>query len=308
MQIKTIDKIVRKKMDDWLESITDKKLRKEVKDVILVSGGCIASMFLQEDINDFDVYIQSQDTLVKLAEYYSKTKSIVVFDGRDKEKLILQMIPLAKDLKDFEMHRGQIKDFDMHTYSKLMALEDNQVKLDIPDEGFAYKVLPDDLIKKPFQVVFLSPNAISLSNKVQIILRFSGDAEEVHKNFDFIHATNYWTYADGVVTNKKALESLLTKQLFYQGSLYPLTSILRMKKFVIRKWKISAGEVFKIMWQIADLDLRDSVSLTNQLIGVDIAYFADLIEKLNQREPKEWDADYINRNIDEVFNKHDGEE
>ncbi len=82
--------------------------------------------------------------------------------------------------------------------------------------------------------VFFSPNAISLSDKVQIVLRFHGDNVAIHKTFDFIHATNYFTFKDGLVTNKEALESILTKQLKYQGSLYPVTSIIRIKKFLKR--------------------------------------------------------------------------
>jgi len=148
--------------------------------------------------------------------------------------------------------------------------------------------------------LFFSPNAISLSNNIQIVLRFHGTAEEIHKTFDYIHATNYFTFKEGLVTNKEALESLLTKQLKYQGSLYPLTSILRMKKFIKRGWNINAGEILKIMFQISELDLKDPNILEDQLIGVDIAYFSTLIAIL-RNVTNEITSPYLNEIIDKVF-------
>src|SRR4030042_1466551 len=152
---------------------------------------------------------------------------------------------------------------------------------------------------------FFSPNAISLSNNVQIITRFHGNNEEIHKTFDFIHATNYFTFKDGLVTNKEALESIICKQLKYQGSLYPLTSIIRMKKFIKRGWNINAGEILKIMFQISELDLKNPNILEEQLIGVDVAYFAQLIEILRTVSPEKITSSYLNEIIDRVFNTAD---
>jgi hypothetical protein len=52
---------------------------------------------------------------------------------------------------------------------------------------------------------------------LQIVLRFSGNVTQIHKTFDFVHATNYFTFEEGLVTNV-AVESILTKSLRYQGS------------------------------------------------------------------------------------------
>ena len=67
MKIKTIKKVITKKMNDWLESISNEELRQKVKDNLLVSGGSVASMLLKEPINDFDVYIQDMDVLIENA-------------------------------------------------------------------------------------------------------------------------------------------------------------------------------------------------------------------------------------------------
>lgn len=62
MQAKTIERNIKAKMEKWLETITDEKLRKDVKENLLVSGGCIASMFLNEEVKDYDVYGQLPTT------------------------------------------------------------------------------------------------------------------------------------------------------------------------------------------------------------------------------------------------------
>ena len=72
MQIKTIEKKIVAKLNQWLETITDENLRKKVKDNLLVSGGSIASMLMGADVNDYDVYLKDRDVLKDLARYYIK--------------------------------------------------------------------------------------------------------------------------------------------------------------------------------------------------------------------------------------------
>jgi len=70
MKTKTIKKVLHNKLNEWLDSINDDRLRKKVKKSLLVSGGSITSMLLKEKINDYDIYIQDMDVLVELAKYY----------------------------------------------------------------------------------------------------------------------------------------------------------------------------------------------------------------------------------------------
>tara|TARA_R110000822_G_scaffold287070_1_gene408379 strand:+ start:145 stop:1050 length:906 start_codon:yes stop_codon:yes gene_type:complete len=297
MQTKTIKKVIIKKMNAWLESITNNDLRKRVKDNLLVSGGSIASMFLKEDVNDYDIYIQDMDVLRDLAEYYCNDK---VLDGRFKEKYLAERFPEIVANNGMIYDDGILKECLSEHYVRINNLKPDQVKLDISGAGEKIKIAEED--NDNYLVVFLSQNAISLSNDVQIVLRFNGTVDQVHKTFDFMHATNYFTFKDGLVLNEKALESLLTKELKYQGSLYPLTSIIRMKKFILRGWSINAGEILKIMFQISELDLKNIKVLEEQLIGVDVAYFSALIEILRGVSPDKLSASFINEQIDKVFN------
>jgi len=298
MQTKTIKAIITKKLEEWLETITDEQLRKEVKKNILLSGGSITAMFLNMPVNDYDIYIQDMNVLLRLARYYCPND---VLDGRLRDQYLQNYFDENSTSKQKADHRMANVDEDMsEMVVRLKNLKPDQVKLNI--NGTGVKMTLQEGVK--YQVAFLSQNAISLTDDIQIVLRFSGNAEEIHKTFDFIHATNYFTFADGLVTNIKALECTLTKELKYQGSLYPLTSIIRMKKFILRGWKINAGEILKIMFQISELNLKNPEVLEEQLIGVDIAYFAKLIEILRGVESDKICSTYLNALIDRVFNDH----
>ncbi len=298
MKTKTIRKNIESKMTEWLETITDVELKKDVKSNLLVTGGCIASMFLKEPVNDYDVYIQDMDVLVRLAKYYCGN---YVLDGRKRQSYLKQKF----DFNDVENPlTADGTEFLSEEYMRIKSLKKDQVKLDIPGIG----VRKDVKEGRNYQVVFLSQNAISLTDDVQIVLRFNGDAEQIHKTFDFVHATNYFTFKDGLVTNVNALECILTKELRYQGSLYPVTSIIRMKKFINRGFTMNAGEVLKMAYQCSELDLNDIEVLEEQLIGVDVAYFSVLIDALRTVDSKKLNSSYIATIIDKVFNNYDGEE
>jgi hypothetical protein len=140
--------------------------------------------------------------------------------------------------------------------------------------------------KGSYRPVFLSENAITLSDKVQLVVRFYGEPSQLHENYDYAHAMCYYKYAtDELSCPQEALECMLSKTLIYKGSLYPLASIFRLRKFIARGWRISAGQMLKIMFQISKLDFSDSKVLYEQLIGVDQAYMHQLIRALENREP-----------------------
>jgi hypothetical protein len=305
MQIKTIKKVITTKLEEWLASITDAKLREDVKNNLLVSGGSIASLFLNDPVNDYDIYLQDIDVLLRLTNYYVlplvPEYGATVWDGAKKVELI----------EEYRSVRGgDYLTQDNYWASTLRNLEANQVKIFVDGGGVkienALQNASETEIPKKYQVSFLSPNAISLTDDIQIVIRFHGTPEEIHKTFDFIHATNYFTFKDGIVTNIKALESLIAKQLYYQGSLYPLTSVIRAKKFIKRNWNISAGEYLKMMFQISTLDLQNIDILEEQLIGVDVAYFSVLISALrshNSSNPQfKLSAEYLNSLIDRISN------
>jgi len=306
MQIKTIEKNIKAKMEEWLKTITNENLRKEVKENLLVSGGSIASMLLNEPVNDYDVYLMDIDVCKRVAQYYSKPFDIQIFDGREKQKLVDDYNT------EFQFKVGSPDqspiDCNNSFAISLRNLKEDQIKLYFNGEKGGLKANEDvEADKLNYTPLYFSPNAISLSNNLKIVLRFWGTAEQIHKTFDYVHATNYFTFKEGLVRNLAAVESILTKQLKYQGSHYPVTSIIRAKKFIKRGYNITAGEMLKIMFQISSIDLSNPDVLEEQLIGVDVAYFDTLIKVL--RDKMESDkkfsltTEYLNTLIDRIFNE-----
>ena len=163
-------------------------------------------------------------------------------------------------------------------------------------------IVTEDDGRPRYRPVFLSTNAITLSHKIQIILRFFGSPDELHENFDFVHCSNYWSSKDGeLVLRQPALESLLARELRYVGSRYPVCSVIRLRKFINRGWRINAGQMLKMMMQIGDLDLHDPKVLEDQLTGVDVAYWTQLLTKLREKDPDKIDAAYLVEIIDRMF-------
>jgi hypothetical protein len=293
VKTKTIKAVLRKKIDAWLASIDDEQVREILKQNIVVTGGCIPSMLLGEKVNDFDVYLRSRDAVICVADYYIK-----------QFKLVHPGSPLLLDTDDPDRVRIMVPS-DGVTGEKTALKDDEDDEddeegewLEQPDE----KGPPEEDPKPKYRPVFFSTNAITLSDRLQLIIRFYGEPSEIHENYDFVHCTNYWTSWEGnVVLNKDALESLLTKELRYVGSKYPLCSLIRLRKFIKRGWTINAGQVLKIAMQLNGMNLLDIRTLEDQLTGVDALFFAQLIAALKNGEKESFDMNYAVEVIDRMF-------
>ena len=306
MKIKTIKKLLHEKVSEWLETITNTNTRKLAEESVIVTGGSIASFLRGEGVNDFDLYFTSREAVTALTEYYTEgIEGITVLYGEDKAQY-----------KKGAMNRYALFDWDPRANVYTMAvenLEDDQVAMFFGERaGHEVKQtkLEEEIVdREPYSPLFFSANAITLANQIQIIIRFHGTPAEIHENFDFIHATNYYCFSTNELhTNTTALEAVLTNELHYVGSKYPLTSIIRIKKFLARGYSINAGEQLKMMFQLSLLDLTDPVVLSNQLAGVDIMYFNILIRDMMKAmaDPKfNITLDWMTKKIDHVFNEID---
>ena len=254
MKIKTINRVIKKKMDEWLATLPP-ALKEEVKPCIIVTGGCIASMLLKEPVNDYDLYFTDKEVLVKLVEHYLSGTGLKTWDG-----------PQVQD------EVGAYIDPDP---------EPDRVRICIPSAGA--KEFPK-VEGKQYTMAYVTENAITLTDQVQLVTRFIGDACTIHSNYDFVHAMNYWTYLTDLMTRPEALESLITRELVYDGSKYPICSIIRTRKFIARGFTINAGQYLKMCMQVSKLDLTDIQVLRDQLIGVDSAYFQGLISSLEAKQ------------------------
>ena len=72
MNRKVIKSILNKKIKDWVNSIEDEKVRNAVEKNTVVTGGAIASLLLNEEVKDFDIYFTNKETTKLVSEYYVK--------------------------------------------------------------------------------------------------------------------------------------------------------------------------------------------------------------------------------------------
>ncbi len=178
------------------------------------------------------------------------------------------------------------------------------------DEDKPKTKVKDEPKKPRFRVLFVTSNAITLSDKAQIVIRFQGEPAQIHEKYDYKHCTAYWTsWEQQVKVDADTLLCIMNKELRYVGSLYPLCSVIRLRKFLSRGWTINAGQIVKMLWQVNQLNLSDPVVLEDQLVGVDSAYFAQVITALRERMEKraaagescEIDGTYLCTLLDKVF-------
>jgi hypothetical protein len=313
MKAKTIKAVLSKKINEWISTVEDEELRDKLKKNVIVTGGCIASMLLKEDVNDFDIYFRDYETTLAVAKYYTKRFepknrkgivcpiSVLPIDGRI--KIVIKSSGIASENgaeKPYQYFEGQPENRAAGYICEVM--QDPGDIQDAYEEAERKALETEDDGKQKYRPIFMSTNAITLSDRIQIILRFYGDPDEIHKNYDFVHCTNYWTSNDGeLVLNQAALESLLARELRYVGSKYPICSIIRLRKFIKRNWTINAGQILKILMQISALDLTDIPTLEDQLTGVDVAYFLEVIEKLKAKDPEKVNNAYLIEIIDRMF-------
>lgn len=310
---KTIKAILTKKVSKWIDSIEDKDLQAAVKRDTIVTGGAIASMLQGEEVNDFDIYFKTYSTTLRVAEYYIARFKASKKDGLDFD---LHLDPKAASINRVKIvaksagvagettTTGEYKYFEVHPDEKaadyISKVMDNPEEIEDTFEDTRMELVKETEGK--FRPVFLSSNAITLSDKIQIVLRFYGNPDEIHENYDFVHCTSYWTASDGkLVLRQEALESIMSKELRYVGSKYPICSVVRLRKFIARGWRINAGQILKMAMQISELDLQSIEVLEDQLTGVDTAYFLQLISNLKDKDPERVNSGYLIEIIDRLF-------
>jgi hypothetical protein len=339
MKASTIKLVINRKLTEWLESITNEQVRALARDNVIVSGGAIASMLLGEKVNDYDVYFRTEEATLEIAKYYAELfnakkgelahRAAKGCNPQVRREVIKNCKGVEENRILFWMQSSGVAGENQSVYEYFESRPETATDEFVASLGDAEKDMADsldggfddndpfalaegvvevvrdrankdDLVKK-YRPVFFSDNAVSLAGKMQLVVRFYGTPEEIHENYDFAHAMCYYDHKAGKLElPHEALESLLSKALIYKGSLYPIASLFRIRKFINRGWRITAGQMLKIIWQVSQLKLDDKAVLREQLIGVDQAYMVQLLSAIQTTEEK-IDGAYIARLVDEIF-------
>lgn len=292
---KSIEAAIRSKVKSWLASIDDIELRDAVKSHYIVTGGAITSMLLGDLPNDYDIYLDDTDVAARLANYYIARLPAV---ENVMTKTPIVSVPPEGGRVEIKVQSAGIagEDIDQNKYEYFEQYADGSQRAAAYLDAMATKKTGK------YTSVAITTNAITLTDDIQIVLRFVGSPETIHTNYDFVHTTNWFTEEGGLVLRAEAMEATLAKELRYIGSKYPVCSMFRLKKFINRGWTITAGEMVKIAYDISKLDLDDIEVLQEQLTGVDAAYFRQIIDLL-RKEDKPIERTYLFELVNRIFDE-----
>lgn len=73
MDLKEIDNTLRNIFEKWIDGIVIQQVRDHLRDHTYISGGCIASLVLDETPNDYDLYFTDDVALKMAVDYYADT-------------------------------------------------------------------------------------------------------------------------------------------------------------------------------------------------------------------------------------------
>ena len=150
MKRSRIEKVISRKISKWLDSIEDDKLRSDLKDNIVVTGGCIVSLLNNEIPNDFDVYFRTKSIAKRVAQYYcdvfNETQKYIQiakdFIEEDVEHLEDNLKKYKRELEEKEREKKKIKKQKEITKCHEIALKVNQLidsDIDFTKRGCIYK-------------------------------------------------------------------------------------------------------------------------------------------------------------------------
>lgn len=292
MNSKNIAKALNKKLQNWVDTIEDKEVAKIIKDNAIITGGALVSLLNSEKPNDYDVYFKTLEACKKIAEYYANKWNEMHPDKNNVE------IKIENDrVQCFIKSEGAVMEDDEN------GIDDNTEPYATENDDNPTEQNPE--IEKPkYRPRYFSTNAISLSDGIQIVIRFWGEVDKIHENYDFEHCKCSYDWKNNKVDlPTKALECIINKELYYSGSKYPLCSIIRTRKFINRGWSINAGQYVKMALQLNELNLKDLNVFKEQLVGVDSAYFSQAINAIAKKQEEDPNFTVDNTYLFEIINR-----
>ena len=274
MNSKNIKKHLNNKLRDWISHIDDENIKDILKNNVIVTGGALVSLLTGETLHDYDVYFRTKEACLAVATYY-----VNKWNKAHPEKPVSVRVNEETGKIDCFVSSKGIADEDEENANSIsynFASTEEEIEEALAEEQ-------DSEGGEKYRPRFITSNAITLSHKIQIVIRFYGEVEEIHKNYDFAHCTCAWSsWNNEIFLPQKALECIINKELYYIGSKYPLCSIIRTRKYLERGYHINAGQYVKMCMQLNELDLKDVKVLEDQLTGVDTTYFQMMVEALQK--------------------------
>lgn len=211
------------------------------QDDFYITGGAIASLINCDNVNDYDIYCKDVNTAITLLSCINQKvfKNSLTFSRQDVNETCGYITCRTDD-------------------EKIIAVKEALIKENGADS--AGSTLTQIFDYNSGAVITASYNAITFEfdgEKYQLIMKIAGDIGFIHDHFDFVHCTNWYSNDVGLQLNEKAFMASFIQKLKYIGGMNPISTIMRLPKFINKGWSIDKSEFLKIAWDINGLYLNN---------------------------------------------------
>jgi len=87
-----------------------------------------------------------------------------------------------------------------------------------------------------------------------------------------------------------------------------MASVIRTRKFIERGWGISAGQIFKMLLQVNNIDLSCRATLLEQIMGVDLLYIQSFLQQLKDLDDTRDDyGKLVMSLLDKIFDEEEAD-
>jgi hypothetical protein len=249
--LRTINKLCETRLEEL--GIPPSYRQKHVLCNSFIAGGALISVARQEKVKDYDWFVTDPGSARTLFNHLVARVPVGNY---------IRLI-VAQDTVNPKLHRGiLISEKPGVEVEELIDQFNNDCKTIKKKANTVYPV-------------YLSKNALMLSNGVQLIFRFIGEPKEVFSTFDFEHCKTYWRPAPlglllgAVHYEGRSQESIAKNELIYTGNTrFVLSAISRLNKFISRGWGISPSSLLALAVTSSKVDWSSREALKEELLGI----------------------------------------
>ncbi len=253
--VRTVNNLCESKLLEL--NLGSKSYNKDILCNSFIAGGAIISLSKEEKVKDYDLFVTSSDSVISLFNtLVRRTPNGSCFE-----------LVVNKDEQNPNLKRGSLK----------LAEGFREKNLDDFIDNFNYSCKQNKSYNRTYKVlpVYLSKNALTLSNGIQLIFRFIGEPKEVFTSFDYEHCKVYWRPNPlglllGTVTYEgRSQESIAKNELIYTGNTrFVLSAISRLNKFIKRGWGIAPSSLLSLALSSSKVDWANRQALEEELLGI----------------------------------------
>ena len=181
-----------------------------------------------------------------------------------------------------------INDYDLYFYCKN---DTEKVK-----QYFEEKHTTDK--KDKYHVKLITENSTNLSDKIQLITKFIGDPMFITQQFDWQHIKSWYSCKEEkLYLTNDVYRLIVEKELIYTGSAYPLSSFLRLKKYLKKGWNVSTATMVHIALDITQsFRNSDAHRIRKQLQNANIS--PELLDDFQQENENQTEPEFF---VDDII-------